>query len=87
MACAAPLLLPSDTLSPKKVENRWGKSQFSIEAFKNGTIDDRAKMAADLISKKELFLKKDAFFFSSIERTKFKISLFTRIAVATKSKS
>jgi hypothetical protein len=41
------------TMSLKEAEKRWGKKEFSAAEFKTASVDDRAKMAASLISKKK----------------------------------
>lgn len=42
------------TLSAQEAEKRWGTREFDSDAFKAGSIEDRAKMASDLLRKKQL---------------------------------
>lgn len=49
-----------ETLKAKDVENRWGKEKFSAEVFKQASIQQRSKMAADLLKNQKQFFGKDA---------------------------
>lgn len=48
-----------ETISSKETEKRWGKSDFSVEKFKNGSVESRASMAASLLQHKNNFLGLD----------------------------
>lgn len=45
-------------MDAKAAEVRWGKEKFSIEKFKTADPDGRAKMAADLIKNRKVFIGK-----------------------------
>lgn len=42
------------TLSAKDAEKRWGRMDFNEAKFKSGSIEERAKMASDLLTKRQL---------------------------------
>jgi len=44
-------------MSLSEAENRWGKKEFSPDAFKKEKVNNRAKMAVSLIKKKQFIGK------------------------------
>lgn len=48
------------TLTETEIVRRWGKQKFTISSFVDGSLEQRAAMAADLTKNPKLFVGKNA---------------------------
>jgi hypothetical protein len=45
--------LKVDKLDPLKATQMWGKSEFTVEKFRSANVEQRAAMAAEIVSQKK----------------------------------